>query len=182
MASLTHCERDLDRGPSVVGHPSLVVASFRARHRGIGLELDGNLQGILLGITAALIYSVYTIIGGRVMKRNDAVTASIVVIASAACVYFFYNVAAGFFFPKEGIYWVDIAAIAIISTAIAVYAYFHGMKLSGAVNASMLSTFEPVTTMVLASLFLGQHIGWLQMAGTALILSSALLVAFRPSV
>ena len=78
-----------------------------------------------------------------------------------------------------GFYWMNIMAIAILSTVVAIYTYFQGMKLSGAVNASMLSTFEPVTTMVLAALFLGQHIGWLQMIGTALILSSAVLVAIH---
>ena len=146
----------------------------------IGFKTNGNMKGILLGIGAALIYSIYTIAGARVMSRNDAFTSSLVVIASAAFFYLVYNIKAGFFFPVEGVYWLHIMAIAILSTVVAIYAYFQGMKLSGAVNASMLSTFEPVTTMVLASLFLGQHIGGLQMAGTALILSSAVLVALHP--
>ncbi|MCK5162690.1 MAG: DMT family transporter [Desulfobacula sp.] len=145
----------------------------------VGVETNGNMKGIMLGIGAALIYSVYTIAGARVMSRNDAFTSSLVVIASAVVLYFFYNIKSGFFFPTQGSCWMNIIAIAILSTVVAIYTYFQGMKLSGAVNASMLSTFEPVTTMVLASLFLGQHIGWLQMVGTALILSSAVIVAIR---
>lgn len=143
----------------------------------IGFNTSGNIKGIMLGIGAALIYSVYTIVGARVMKQNDIFTSTLVVIVSAACVYFLYNIKSGFFFPKTISFWLNIMAIAIISTAAAIYTYFHGMKLSGAVNAAMLSTFEPVTTMVLASVFLGQHIGWLQMTGAALILTSAVLVA-----
>ncbi|MCD4722250.1 MAG: DMT family transporter [Desulfobacula sp.] len=145
----------------------------------IGLETNGNMKGVMLGIGAAVIYSVYTIAGARVMSRNDAFTSSLVVITSAACFYLFYNIKAGFFFPTACLCWMNIMAIAILSTVVAIYTYFQGMKLSGAVNASMLSTFEPVTTMVLAALFLGQHIGWLQMIGTALILSSAVLVAIH---
>jgi drug/metabolite transporter (DMT)-like permease len=145
----------------------------------IGFEINGNIKGIMLGVSAALIYSVYNIAGARVLKRNDAFTSSIVIIASAAFFYFLYNIKSGFFIPKQGSYWVYIICIAIISTAIAIYTYLKGMKLSGAVNASMLSTFEPVTTMFLAYLFLGQHIGWLQMAGTALILSSAVIIAMH---
>jgi drug/metabolite transporter (DMT)-like permease len=140
-----------------------------------------NIRGIVLGVTAALIYSVYTIVGGRVMKRNDTFTSSIVVIASAAGFYFFYNVKIGFFFPADLVSWVNILAIALVSTVIADHAYFHGMKLSGAVNASLLSTFEPVTTMFLAAVFLGGRITWLQAVGTVFILSSAVLVVFRPN-
>ncbi|NOX32579.1 MAG: DMT family transporter [Deltaproteobacteria bacterium] len=146
----------------------------------IGLEINGNIRGILFGIGAALIYSVYTIAGARIMKRNDAFTASLVVIASTAFCYLLYNIKSGFFFPRQGSYWMYIIAIAVISTVIAIYTYFQGMKLSGAVNAAMLSTFEPVTTMVLATVFLGQHIRGLQMAGAALILSSAVIVAVQP--
>jgi len=145
----------------------------------IGVDTNGNMKGIMLGVGAALIYSVYTIAGAKVMKRNDTFTSSLVVIASASCFYLLYNIKAGFFFPTAGFYWMNIMAIAILSTAVAVYAYFQGIKLSGAINASMLSTFEPVTTMALASLFLGQYIGWLQMAGTVLILFSAVLVALQ---
>lgn len=143
----------------------------------IGVEISGNIRGILLGITAALIYAVYNIVGAGVMKKNDTFTSSFVIIASAAFFYFLYNIKSGFFFPPPGIDWVYIIAIAVISTVVAISTYFQGMNLCGAVNASMLSTFEPVTTMVLASLFLGQHITWLQLAGTALILTSAVIIA-----
>ncbi len=90
-----------------------------------------------------------------------------------------YNLQAGFFIPEQGPAWLPVFAIAVISTVIAIYTYFLGMKLIGAVNASMLSTFEPVTTMALAAIFL-DRIGWIQVAGAVLILSSAILVAFRP--
>ncbi|OGR11046.1 MAG: hypothetical protein A2277_19490 [Desulfobacterales bacterium RIFOXYA12_FULL_46_15] len=146
----------------------------------IGLDTDGNRTGVFFAISAAIIYSLYTIAGARVMSRNDAFTASLVVITSSAFFYFIYNLKAGFFIPEQGSTWLYIGAIAVISTVIAIYTYFLGMKLTGAVNASMLSTFEPVTTMVLASIFLGRQIGWMQMAGTALIVFSAILVAIRP--
>jgi drug/metabolite transporter (DMT)-like permease len=146
----------------------------------IGLDTGGNRTGIFFGIAAAVIYSFYTIAGARVMSRNDAFTASLVVISSAAFVYFIYTLKAGIFIPGPGSAWIHIVAIAVISTVIAIYTYFQGMKLTGAVNASMLSTFEPVTTMILGAVFLGRPIGWVQTAGTFLILSSAILVAIRP--
>jgi drug/metabolite transporter (DMT)-like permease len=115
------------------------------------------------------------------MKRNDTFTASLVIILSATGSYFLFNLSSGMFIPREGIYWVYIVAIGLVSTFLAIYTYFQGMKLIGAVNASMLSTFEPVTTVLLASLFLGQVIGRVQMAGAALILIAVLIVAAQPT-
>ncbi len=145
----------------------------------IGLDTGGNVKGVLLGIGAAVIYSIYTVTGARIMARNDAFTASIVVIGSTGVFYLIYNMKAGFLMPDQRMAWVHIFAIAVISTALAIWTYFWGMKRIGAVNASMLSTFEPVTTMALASVFLGQHIGWVQAAGAGLVLSSAVLVAIQ---
>jgi drug/metabolite transporter (DMT)-like permease len=145
----------------------------------IGFDINGNIKGILFGVGAALIYSVYIIVGARIMKRNDTFVASLVVIGSAALFYFIFNIRSGFFIPSHLTEWSYIIAIAIICTCVAIYTFFHGMNIIGATNASMLSTFEPVTTMALAFLFLGQQIGWLQVAGTALILSSAILIALN---
>ena len=97
----------------------------------IGVNTSNNITGIILGIGAALIYSVYTIAGAKVMKRNDIFASTLVVIGSAACFYFFCNLKTGFFFPITITSWMNIMAIAIISTVIAIYTYFHGMKLSG---------------------------------------------------
>jgi len=47
----------------------------------------------------------------------------------------------------------------------------------GPTNASVLSTFEPVTTVILAFLFLGEEIGPMRITGGALILMAVILLA-----
>ncbi len=145
----------------------------------IGIETNANITGILFGVSAAIIYSIYSIVGAKVMSRNDAFTSTIIIIGSAALFYLTYNIRTGFFFPPTPADWGFVISIALISTVVAIYTYFQGMKIIGAVNASMLSTFEPVTTMVLSALFLNMTIGPLQTAGAILILSSAVLVASK---
>ncbi|MEH0022666.1 MAG: DMT family transporter [Desulfobacter sp.] len=143
----------------------------------IGFEIGGHLAGILYGVSAALIYSVYNIVGAWVMKRNDTLNASLVIILSAAGVYLGMGLFQGMDIPTQPEVWISITAIGFVSTFVAISAYFKGMTLIGPVNASMLSTFEPVTTVLLAALFLDQYIGWSQILGGALILCSALIVA-----
>ncbi len=143
----------------------------------IGFEANGNAKGIFWGVSAAVIYAVYNIAGAKVMARNDVFTASLVVIASAGCTYGLVNVRTGLFIPHTLPAILTIAAIALICTVIAIFTYFYGIKYAGAVNASMLSTFEPVTTTVLAAIVFGQHIRWGQISGVALILFAALIIA-----
>lgn len=143
----------------------------------VGVETGTNIKGISLAICAPLFYSVYIITGAKVMKRNNVFFSSIVIIGSAAAFYFFCSVKTGFFLPSgiEGT--LSILSIALVSTFIAIYAFFMGVNYAGPVNASMLSTFEPVTTVFIFYLAFGQPIGLSQAAGTIMILISAVMVA-----
>ncbi len=143
----------------------------------VGVEAGTNLKGISLGICAPLFYSVYIITGARVMKRNDVFFSSIVIIGAAAAFYFFCSLKTGFFLPSGVEGSLSILSIALVSTVLAIYTFFMGVNYAGPVNASMLSTFEPVTTVFIFYLAFGQPIGPSQTAGTILILVSAVMVA-----
>jgi drug/metabolite transporter (DMT)-like permease len=60
---------------------------------------------------------------------------------------------------------------------IAIIAFFAGLKRVGPTNASMLSTFEPVTTVVLAAIVFGEEIGLMRVVGGVLILVAVILLA-----
>ncbi|MDF7041568.1 DMT family transporter, partial [Escherichia coli] len=65
-------------------------------------------------------------------------------------------------------------AIAGLSTVVAILTFFAGLQKLGAAQASMLSTLEPVVTVLFAALLLGESIAPMQMAGGALILAGVL--------
>ena len=67
--------------------------------------------------------------------------------------------------------------IALLSTVIAIITFFAGLERVGPTNASVLSTFEPVTTVILAFLFLGEEIGPMRVVGGILILVAVILLA-----
>uniref|UniRef100_UPI00145E139B DMT family transporter n=1 Tax=Aromatoleum evansii TaxID=59406 RepID=UPI00145E139B len=53
----------------------------------IGGELSGRPLGIILGVAAALIYSIYILVGNRVMAREAPLASATVVMMAAAAVY-----------------------------------------------------------------------------------------------
>ncbi len=72
--------------------------------------------------------------------------------------------------------WGVAVGIAIASTVVAILAMFAGMARIGAARASILSTLEPVITVILAALLLRESLGITQLVGGVLIVVSALLL------
>jgi drug/metabolite transporter (DMT)-like permease len=137
----------------------------------------GQLPGILLALGAALIYSAYIMVGARVMERVSAVQSSLVIFASAGVVYGALTLLAGPHLPANGNGWMAVAGMAVIATVVPVAAFLAGMKRIGPTDASMLSTFEPAVTVLLAALLLGERLGPIALIGGGLILAAALVLA-----
>jgi drug/metabolite transporter (DMT)-like permease len=133
--------------------------------------------GVAFGVAAAAIYAVYIVVGTRLTARVDSLALATVVAASAACVFVIAAVIDGPVFPRSSNGWAAIVGIALVSTVGAITLFFAGLKRIGPTRASTLSTIEPVVTVVLAALLLGERVGALQLAGGALILLTVLLLA-----
>jgi drug/metabolite transporter (DMT)-like permease len=137
----------------------------------------GVVSGIGFAIAAAVFYSLYIIAGAWLGRRVDAFPVSTVVIASAAVLFIAAALVRGPQWPQTPEGWVAVVAIALLSTVAAVTLYFAGLKLIGPTRASTLSTLEPLVTVTLAALVLGERIAPVQMAGGALILAAVVLLA-----
>jgi len=146
---------------------------------GTALTVDpkgGQLPGILLAISAALIYSIYIIVGTDVMKHVSAVQSALVIFASAGVVYGILMTMNGSHFPATGMGWLGIAGIVFIATVIPVVTFLAGLERIGPTNASMLSTLEPVVTVILAGLLFGERLGTITILGGCLILVAVILL------
>jgi len=143
----------------------------------IGFELRGKPLGIILGVMAALIYSVYIVAGSKIMPRTDTITSSTVIMMSAGVVYTLVILVKGAHFPSGLSGWGAIGGVVVVSTVIAIVTFFEGLKRIGPVHSSMLSTFEPVVTVALAWVFFNEGLTPLKFLGGALILVAGILLA-----
>src|SRR6266540_35520 len=146
---------------------------------GTALTVDpagGQLPGILLAITAALIYSIYIIVGTDVMKHVSAVQSSLVIFASAGTVYGILMVVNGVHLPSTNSGWVDIIGIVLVATVIPVVTFLAGLERIGPTNAAMLSTLEPVVTVLLAGWIFGEILKPIVILGGGLILVAVILL------
>lgn len=159
---------------------SLVLASV-----GLVLVLAGagtgalDPLGTLLGLSAAVVYTTYILTSAGVNERIGPLLLSALVCTGAATTLTLVGVVGGDLqlgdVSAAGFGWVT--GIAVVSTVGAVSLFFAGLKRVGPTTASILSTAEPVTTVVLAFLVFGETLSPVQLAGAALVLGAVLVLS-----
>jgi len=143
----------------------------------IGKAGDGKPLGIFFGLLAALIYSVYILMGSRFPKDVTPTASTVVITSSAALTYSAVVAVKGFHPPATGQGWMAVLAIAIVCTVLAILFFFEGLERVGPVRASVFSTIEPVFTVLLAAAVLGERITLTRVFGGALIVGAVILLA-----
>jgi len=154
-----------------------VLATLFGTGLAVGGSLAGSTLGILLGATAALIYSVYILVGERVTPVSGAMASATVIMLAAALVCGLAVLVRGPALPGSVVGWAAVVSIATLSTAVAVITFFAGMARLGAADAATLSTLEPVVSIVLAAMFLDEALGQWQIVGGAIVLGAVILLA-----
>jgi len=141
----------------------------------VGYGARGSLAGAAFAVGAAVIYTVYIIVGTGLMRVVSPIPATTVIMASAGVVYAAIVVVRGPRWPGSTGGWLAIAAVAAV-TVVATVTFFAALERIGPTNASLLSTFEPVVSVALAAVVLGERMPSLSLVGGVLILGAAALV------
>jgi drug/metabolite transporter (DMT)-like permease len=183
--------------PAIVTVAAIALGRERADRRrfaalalasaGLVLVLAGGGAGALdplgaaLGITAALVYSVYILVSEGISGRLRPATLSALVCTGAAVSLIGATALLGDLRPgavsAEG--WVWLAGIAAVSTVVAVSLFFAGLSRVGPSNAAILSTAEPMVTVLLAFVVFGEVLGPAQLLGGTLVLGAVLVLPRR---
>jgi drug/metabolite transporter (DMT)-like permease len=153
----------------------LVLASARPG------ALDPLGAGLALG--AAMIYTTYILVSQGIAGRIGPTLLSALVCTGAAVTLTVGSALLGDLRLGEvtPAGWGWLAGIAMVSTVAAVSLFFAGLKRVGPTTASILSTVEPVVTVLLAFLLFGELLGSLQLVGGALVVAAVVVLgSYRP--
>jgi drug/metabolite transporter (DMT)-like permease len=136
---------------------------------------------VLLAFGSALTYTAYILVADTVVHRISPVLLSTLVMTGAAATLGLRAVLtrdADLGFTPAG--WLWLACIAVVSTVLAMLAFFAGLERTGPSTAAILSTFEPVVTTALATLTLGETLTPTQLVGGLLVLSCVAVLQLNP--
>jgi drug/metabolite transporter (DMT)-like permease len=133
--------------------------------------------GVVFGLGCCVSYAIYILVGGGLTRSAGAIPASTVVILSAAVVLGGLAFLRGDSMPDSAPAWTGIILLALASTVIAITGILVGLARIGPVQTSTLSTLEPVTTVLVGALLMGQRLSPVQMLGGGLIVAAAVIIA-----
>jgi drug/metabolite transporter (DMT)-like permease len=147
----------------------------------IGPVGGGQVTGVLLGLTAALSYSGYVVISSRVVAPGAPFATAAVVMGGAAVVYGTGALTLGASLPSSPGAWTALLAVALVCTVLAVSTFFAALPRLGAPDLAVLSTIEPVVSVAVGAIALGESLGPVQLAGGVLVLGAVGVLARTPA-
>ncbi len=142
----------------------------------IGPVQGGQALGVVLGLGSALAYSLYILGSSQVHGVGPFATAA-TVLSACAVVYGGLALTTRPQLPTEPSAWLALVGVALIGTVIAVTTFFAALALLGASDTAVVSTVEPVISIGVAALVLGERLGTLQLAGGVLVLAAVGVLA-----
>ena len=142
--------------------------------------LKMNQLGILAGLSSALCFAVYTLVGERGMHRYSPWTVLFYAFLFATVTWHtlyppFQYIRAGFTAAQWG--W--ILYISIVGTVLPFGLFFVGVNYVRSTRASITATLEPISAGLFAYLFIGESLQPLQMAGGAMVVAAIVVLQLK---
>lgn len=169
------------------------VFALVASYLGVGLVVGHDLTllksgagdtllGVSLVFASALTYAGYLVYSGRLIPRlgSTLFTAYTMLTATVASgVHFALTHDVGVLLQMPArIYWLSLL-MAVVATVLPAILLNAGIHRLGSNQASLISSIGPVSTILLAWVFLGEDITLLQLAGTGLVMLGVMVITVK---
>jgi len=163
----------------VVSYLGIALVLSRA-----AMEQQANIAlGAMLIFCGALAYSVYLVVGSRVLQRIGSMrfTALAMSAATAVCVGHYLAVRPFAVPVLPANVYALILLLATVCTVLPVFATAEALRRLGANLVAIVGAAGPVATILLGFIILDETMTVIQLAGAALVVGGVLLVTVRPA-
>lgn len=116
-----------------------------------------NALGIAYALGSAGSYTAYILLSDRLTGTLDPLLLTTLICAGAATAFLAASLVSGPSFSFAPLGWVWLAALVVAATVLPLIAFLAGLARLGPSPASILSTIEPIITVVLAFILFGQR-------------------------
>ncbi|MHB1342496.1 MAG: DMT family transporter [Coriobacteriia bacterium] len=143
-----------------------------------------SLAGVLLGLGAALGYSVFNLLSYRWLPGRSRLVLQTYTFGLSAIAISILTVVTGGSLSPAGwsvALWEYLALIVIVPTFIAVTLYLNGIRSLGAAQAAIVSTTEPLFTIAIAWVVLGERLTGMQFLGALLVVAGVVAAEWKQS-
>ncbi|MEY3588892.1 MAG: hypothetical protein RJA47_1488 [Actinomycetota bacterium] len=137
----------------------------------------GSVTGVVFMFAAACWYTGYILASSRVVQKVDSLTSITVVMFGAAAAHLLILAVTDSHLPADGRGWWAALGAAFFSTVIAMGFFFAGVRIVGPGEAAVLSTIEPVVSIIVGVTALHESLGIVRIGGAAMVLVSVAVLA-----
>jgi len=147
----------------------------------VGLERHGamNLVGFVLALSSGFFYAYYilTVSHGSIKTMDSFVVIFYITLFNSFTLFVTCLLTGNFPRGITLMGFMGTVMVALVSSVIGMVAFQAGLKKISATSATILSTFEVVTSLIVGIALLGESFSIFQMGGSALIIASVVAVA-----
>lgn len=138
-----------------------------------------NLTGSIIALASGVVFAIYIVLLGVFKVGNiPSFTLSIyVAIASAVSIFAVCLCTGGISIPKSLFGWGMCLLFALSVNVFAFVLFQRGTLLIGGSRASIISALDPVTSVLVGIVILGEPASWRTVIGAFLIISASVLIA-----
>lgn len=137
-------------------------------------------RGVGIVLVAAVVYATYITVSRTALHEVSAPTLTAHVMPAAAASFFVVGMATDTLaMPQGAVAWGAVVGIAVLATAVPIFAFFAGLSRIGAGPAAILSAVEPVVTVALGALFLAEPVSAVLVVGGGLVVLGVVVVPRR---
>lgn len=144
-------------------------------------ETAVSVTGAAFALASGVFYSIYTIeLGREEIKSIDRLLLTFYVSLFSAAATLIYSAASGGLkldIQPSGL--LSILGIALICTVFAILAYSKAVNIIGPSDTAVMSTFEPVTGVIMGILVFGERLSYSFAIGSFLIILAVLLFSYK---
>ena len=142
---------------------------------------DSNVPlGTILIFLSAFTYAIYLVGSGELIPKMGVWRfTSIAMLVSTICVLFQFALTEPidqlWNYPAE-VYWLGLA-MAVFATVVPSFLISEGIKRIGATNAAVIGGVGPVSTIILAAIFLDEAFTYPQLLGTICVIAGVIYIS-----
>ncbi len=140
-----------------------------------------SILGILFGLASALGYGFYVVASKRfssTITNSNAIT-MMVCLGSASLFLLWACLDNSFTVPSSLKSWAYLLVLGILATAIPIQLMLVGLKYISSMRAAIISVLEPLVTLAVGLVLMGETITHTQIVGVMLLLGSTIFVQFQ---
>lgn len=168
--------------PITITRLTAIILAFIGLSLALKVQSTADLQilGIMFALMAAIGFASFITVSSLMLRTADRQAVLLHSLAAGTLLFvLFFVLTSGAEIIVTRAAWLKVSGSGIMVT-FAYITFFAGMEIIGPVKASMIMNIEPVLTIVLAAISLGERLSNIQLFGAVLVIGGIVLITCTP--